>query len=105
MLEDAVRTGSSVHEAGYLNTVHLALGKWYRSKDKKGGRHPFASYMMNKKWTMEEEFNNHILRFQQVTIVSSNDFINYISLFQAGLLVIEVHFEVKCQPSSSWLRS
>ena len=41
--------------------------RWYRSKDKKGGKHPFGSYMMNKKWTLEEEFNNHMLRFQQVT--------------------------------------
>ena len=24
------------------------------------------SFMMNKKWTLEEEFNNHMLRFQQV---------------------------------------
>ena len=40
---------------------------WYRSKEKKGGRNPFSSYMMNKKWTLEEEFNNHLLRFQQVT--------------------------------------
>ena len=42
--------------------------KWYRSKDKKGGEHPFTTYMLNKKWTLEEEFNNHILRFQQVTV-------------------------------------
>ena len=45
-------------------------GRWHRSKDKKGGKNPFASYMMNKKWTLEEEFNNHMLRFQQVTLSS-----------------------------------
>ena len=40
---------------------------WHRSKDKKGGRNPFTAYMMNKKWTLEEEFNKHMLRYQQVT--------------------------------------
>ena len=44
--------------------------RWYRSKDKLGGENPFASYMMNKKWILEEEFNNHILRFQQVKVSS-----------------------------------
>ena len=48
--------------------------RWYRSKDKLGGDNPFASYMMNKKWTKEEQFNNHLLRFQQVTVHSSNYF-------------------------------
>ena len=41
-------------------------GKWYRSKERRGGQYPFGSYMMNKKWTLEEDFNNHMLRFQQV---------------------------------------
>ena len=42
-------------------------GKFYRSKEKKDlNRPPFGSYMMNKKWTLEEEFNNHMLMFQQV---------------------------------------
>ena len=40
--------------------------RWYRSKEKKGGINPFGSYMLNKKWTLEEELNNHMLRFQQV---------------------------------------
>ena len=40
---------------------------WYRSKEKKGGDYPFKSYLLNKKWTFEEEFNNHMMRFQQVT--------------------------------------
>ena len=44
-------------------------GRHYRSKDKKVKASLFFdSFMMNKKWTLEEEFNNHILRFQQVNI-------------------------------------
>ena len=43
--------------------------RWYRSKDKISKmKLPFGSYMLNKKWTLEEEFNNHMLRFQQVNM-------------------------------------
>ena len=42
----------------------------YRSKEKKGYTTPWGSYMMNKKWIFEEEFNNHMLRFQQVKLRS-----------------------------------
>ena len=45
-------------------------GKWYRSKEKKHDGLPFGSYMLNKKWTLEEEFNNHMMRFNQVTVTS-----------------------------------
>ena len=41
--------------------------RWHRSKEKQM-KFPFASYMLNKKWTLEEEFNNHMLRFQQVNM-------------------------------------
>ena len=64
--------GSAVIAFPYLTEIDLAHenkteGKrWYRSKERLGGMHPFASYMMNKKWWLEEEFNNHMLRFQQV---------------------------------------
>ena len=65
--------GSAVVECSLLLDWELDYAKdyntrWYRSKDKKAGKNPFASYMMNKKWTLEEEFNNHLLRFQQVTV-------------------------------------
>ena len=64
--------GSAVQAGAYLFDYELALenrteGKrWYRSKGRLAGKNPFASYMMNKKWWLEEEFNNHMLRFQQV---------------------------------------
>ena len=64
--------GSAVQAGAYLFDYELALenrteGKrWHRSKEKLAGKNPFASYMMNKKWWLEEEFNNHMLRFQQV---------------------------------------
>ena len=55
-------------EIGYLLDFELAYGKWHRSKERKAGKHPFSSYMMNKKWTLEEEFNKNMLRLQQVTV-------------------------------------
>ena len=71
MLEERIiGKGSSVLEAGVLLNQYLNLGKWHRSTEKKGGYHPFGSYMMNKKWALEEELNNHMLRFQQVTVSS-----------------------------------
>ena len=73
MAQDGVVNGSSVLEVGFLYDYELEWGKWHRSKDRKGGQNPFPSYLMNKKWTMEEEFTKHMLHFQQVTL-SSNHF-------------------------------
>ena len=73
MVQDAVVNGSSVVETGFLYDYMLEFGKWYWSKDRRIGVNPFGSYLMNKKWTMEEEFTKHMLHFQQVTL-SSNHF-------------------------------
>ena len=78
MVKDAIGTGSAVVECGFMYDYELEYAtkngtKWYRSKETKPGDYPYASFMLNKKWTLEEEFNNHLLRFQQV-IVSSNYF-------------------------------
>ena len=73
MAKNAVESGSSVIEVSFLYDSELEWAKnystvWYRSKEKKGGSNPFKSYMLNKKWTLEEEFNNHMMRFQQVRL-------------------------------------
>ena len=73
--------GDAVVEAAFMYNSELDWAKnystsWYRSKTKKGGQSPFSSYMLNKKWTLEEEFNNHMMRFNQVTVSS----IKYIKL-------------------------
>ena len=74
-IEDAVVSGNSVVEFAFLFKEYLDMAKkhgtsWYRSKERKVGRNPFPSYMLNKKLALEEEFNNHMLRFQQVTVSS-----------------------------------
>ena len=70
MIEDAVVNGSSVYETGWLYSSDLEFGKWHRSKERSDGINLFGSYYLNKKWTLEEEFNNHMLRFQQVEVIS-----------------------------------
>ena len=60
-------SGTAVQEFSYLVDYELAMGKWHRSKDKKQKiDSDFPSYMMNKKWWLEEEFSLHMMRFQQV---------------------------------------
>ena len=75
MRENIIRDGAAVYEFTYLMwwEIDWATNKgkrWYRSKEKKGGRIPFCSYLMNKKWVLEEQLNIHMLRFQQVTVSS-----------------------------------
>ena len=75
MKDKILKKGSAVKESSFMYDSELKWAKdedtsWYRSKEKKGGRIPFPSYLLNKKWTLEEEFNNHMLRFQQVTVSS-----------------------------------
>ena len=99
MVQRAIRTGAAVVQGASLYDYELewatdAGTQWYRSKDKKGGIHPFPSFMMNKKWTLEEDFNNHMLRFQQVSVSFKYLIKNYILTFQAGLTMIAVDFKV-----------
>ena len=68
MLRDTAETGSSVVVASYLYASQLAYGKFHRSANRMIGRHPYGSFLMNKKWTMEEEFTMHMLIFQQVPL-------------------------------------
>ena len=62
-----MKKGIAIQVHGGLADYELALGRWHRSKDKKQDKtSEFTSYMMNKKWWLEEEFNVHMMRFQQV---------------------------------------
>ena len=76
MIQDRVlASGSSVVETSVLSDWELNWAKdygtrWYRSKERRAGESPFGSWLMNKKWTLEEEFTKHMLHFQQVTLSS-----------------------------------
>ena len=59
--------GTAVQEYGKLSEWELSLGRWHRSKDRKQEPNSdFGSNLINKKWSLEEQFNLHIMRFQQV---------------------------------------
>ena len=93
-----VEEGTSVIEAPFFNTWYAETyygieAKVYRSKGKKDlTRSLFGSYMMNKKWTLQEEFANHLIMLQQVTEECEFLLFHYILTFQAGLTIIEVGF-------------
>ena len=60
--------GEAVVELGFMFDYELEWAneyntRWYRSKHKKDGNFPFASYLLNKKWTLEEEFNYYMMIF------------------------------------------
>ena len=90
-----MENGSAVYEGASVSTWWLKEeygieAKFHRSKDKKDlTRSPFASYMINKKWTLQEEFTNHLLIFQQVTEECEFLLFHYILTFQAGYTIIE----------------
>ena len=84
--------GSAVMSAAFLAYSDLYLenrteGKrWHRSKERLA-QYPFASHMMNKKWWLEEEFNNHMLRFQQVPEWLSCFLYKYFTLIIIGWFI------------------
>ena len=97
MPEKVLELGSAVVECAFMYEYELDWAKkrgtsFYRSKEKKVSTNPFTSYLMNKKWTLEEEFNKHLLNLHQVT-VSSIFTIKYNLTLQAGLQATEVGFK------------
>ena len=77
--------GAAVIERGFLYDFELALGKWHRSKDRKqkAGGSDFSSSMMNKKWWLEEQFNVHMMRFQQVNVNGITNQVRHFEIFNS----------------------
>ena len=77
---DILGAGTHILQLGYLHPKYGKKGRWHRSRERRSSNYsPFCAYMMNKKWWLEEEFTNHILRFQQVN--KKNYLTPLISLF------------------------
>ena len=51
---DVIGAGTHAWMTGYLNWWELSLGRWYRSKEKVAGDNPYAGYLTNKKWHLNE---------------------------------------------------
>ena len=62
-LHDILGAGTHAVMLGYLNPEEIALGRWYRSKEKLDGMNPFAGYLTNKKWHL-----NEVISFKQCLI-------------------------------------
>ena len=58
-----------------LSLYSLEAGRWHRSKDKVAKpESDFGAYMINKKWWLDEQFNVHMMRFQQVRCILITQF-------------------------------
>ena len=62
--------GIAAIEFNHITDYERKFGRWHRSKDKKHKPDTdYASYINNKKWWLEEQFNVHMMRFQQVECI------------------------------------
>ena len=70
--------GSAAVELSYLSDYDRSFGKWHRSKNtKQKSDTDYSSYMINKKWWLEEQFNVHMMRFQQVKYIYKSTVDNF----------------------------
>ena len=80
---DVMGAGTHARMTGYVGPSDLALGKWYRSKEKLAGDNPYAGYLTNKKWHLNEvlslkqfvypyySFDNYLRKWQTIYYVFS----------------------------------
>jgi hypothetical protein len=54
----------------------MKFGSYHKSKAILEGTAPFSSDIVNKKWSLSEEYSYHLLLFQQVITISKNLFLN-----------------------------
>ena len=73
MVMEAVESESMAVEVAFLYDYEIEHSRkhgtsWYRSKERRDPN-PYTTYLMSKKWSLVEEMNLHIMRFQQVTVL------------------------------------
>ena len=52
--QDVMGAGTHAYMGGELDSYDLAMGRWYRSKEKLSGNYPYGGYLTNKKWHLNE---------------------------------------------------
>ena len=52
---DLFGAGTHAVIAAALESYELAMGRWYRSKEKVAGMNPYGAYLSSKKWHLNEE--------------------------------------------------
>ena len=65
MNEDILGANTHVY-LGYLDDYDRSLGKFHESKDVLEGSDPSVVDILNKKWSLAEEYSYHLLVIQQV---------------------------------------
>ena len=66
---DLIGAGTHAIMTGHLAPHLLAMGRWYRSKEKVAGVNPSVGYLTNKKWHL-----NEVMPRQCICIHSDSDF-------------------------------
>ena len=51
---DVIGAGAHAQMGGSLAQYELAMGRWYRSKERVVGKYPYSGYLTNKKWHLNE---------------------------------------------------
>ena len=51
---DVMGSGTHAWMTGFVGTYILAWGRWHRSKERVAGINPYAGYLTNKKWNLNE---------------------------------------------------
>ena len=54
---DVMGAGTHAQMGAYMFSYVLAMGNWYRSKEKLSGYYPYVGYLTNKKWHLNEVFS------------------------------------------------
>ena len=68
LAEDVQGAGTHVYLGTDLSPQHEKFGEYHWSKEEVRGASPYNSWVVNKRWTLNEELAVHLLRFQQVCI-------------------------------------
>ena len=53
-LHDVIGAGTHAQVSTSVAQYELAMGNWYRSKEKLAGKYPYGGYLTNKKWHLNE---------------------------------------------------
>ena len=77
LVEDVLGAGTRVYMSNTpLPDVEFYLGDYYYSKSLVGGVSPWYHWVINKKWHLNDELNEHLIRWQQVGwVLCSKDLI------------------------------
>ena len=66
MMIDGILVANTHVYLGTLDDYDRTLGRFHESKDVLEGTNPFGGDILNKKWSLAEEYSYHLLLFHQV---------------------------------------